>query len=153
MSNGLVDEILHAVPGKKTQDRAICCIKDDRTVTREILSKFLSTFPVKVTLLNVIAALGYNPASFKLCTLVTFIKPTTPIPRDFLNDFLTTIQDPLVLHQEMCQLPSSKPSHSFPMNQFHDSPTMTCGSELRFCSRVLEQQHIHPSPKADYFVI
>jgi hypothetical protein len=42
-------------------------------------------------LLNDIAALGYNPASFKNCTLITFIKPTSSIPRDFLNDFLTTI--------------------------------------------------------------
>jgi len=135
MSNGLVDGILHDVPGKKTQDRAIRCIKDDRAVPRDILSRFLTTFPVQVMRLNDIAALGYNPASFKLCKLMTFIKPTTPIPRDFLNDFLTTIRDPVVSHQEMRELPSTKPSHSFPMNQFHDSPTMTCGSELRFCSR------------------
>ena len=31
MSNGLVDGVLHEVPGKKTQDRAIRCIKDDWT--------------------------------------------------------------------------------------------------------------------------
>ncbi len=147
MSNGLVDGILHDVPGKKTQDRAIRCIKDDRTVSQDILTQFLTTFPVKVMRLNNIAALGYNPASFKLCKLMTFIKPTTPIPRDFLNDFLTTIQDPLVSHQEMRQLPSTKPSHSFPVNQFHDSPTMTCGSELRFCCRVSERQHITSFPK------
>ena len=48
MSNGLVDGILHDVPGKKTQDQAICCTKDDRTVTCEILNLFLSKFPVKV---------------------------------------------------------------------------------------------------------
>ena len=136
MSNGLVDGILHDVPGKKSQDRAICCIKDDRTVTGDILSQFLSKFPVKVMLLNVIASLGYNPALFKLCTLMTFIKPTTPIPRDFLNDFLTTIQDPLISHQEMCQLPNSKPNHSFSINQFYDLPTMTRVSDLRFGSSV-----------------
>ena len=122
MSNGLVDGILHDVPGKKTQDRAIRCIKDDRTVSQDILTQFLTTFPVKVMRLNNIAALGYNPASFKLCKLMTFIKPTTPTPRDFLNDFLTTIQDPLVSHQKMRRLPSTKPSHSFPVNKFHDSP-------------------------------
>ena len=33
MSNGLVNGMLHEVPGKKTQDRAIRCIKDDRTVS------------------------------------------------------------------------------------------------------------------------
>ena len=97
--------------------------------------------------LNDIAALGYNPASFKLGKLTTFIKPTTPIPRDFLNDFLTTIRDPLVSHEEMRELPSTKPSHSFPMNQFHDSPTMTCASVLRFCSHVSERQHITSFPK------
>ncbi len=91
MSNGLVDGILHDVPGKKTKDRAILGIKYDQTVTHDILSQFLSTFPEKVMQLNDITALGYNCASFKLCTLMTFIKPTTPIPRDFLNDFLTTI--------------------------------------------------------------
>jgi hypothetical protein len=147
MSNGLVDGMLHEVPGKKTQDRAIRCIKDDRTVSRDILSQFLSTFPVQVMRLNDIAALGYNPASFKLCKLMTFIKPTSPIPRDFLNDFLTTIRYPLVSHKEMHQLPSTKTSHSFPINQFHDSPTMTCGLELRFCSRVSEQQYITSFPQ------
>jgi hypothetical protein len=147
MSNGLVDGMLHEVPGKKTQDRAIRCIKDDRTVSLDILSQFLSTFPVQVMRLNDIAALGYNPASFKLCKLMTFIKPISPIPRDFLNDFLTTIRDPLVSHKEMHQLPSTKTSHSFPINQFHDSPTMTCGSELRFCSRVSERQYITSFPK------
>ena len=40
--NGLVDGMLHEVPGKKTKDRAIRCIKDDRTVSQDILSKFLS---------------------------------------------------------------------------------------------------------------
>ena len=43
MSNGLVDGILHDVPGKKTKDRAILGIKYDQTVTHEILSQFLST--------------------------------------------------------------------------------------------------------------
>jgi hypothetical protein len=82
MSNGLVDGMLHKVPEKKTQDRAIRCIKDDRTVSQDILSQFISTFLVRVMQLNDIAALGYNPASFKLCKLMTFIKPTSPIPRD-----------------------------------------------------------------------
>ena len=77
MSYGLVDGILHDIPGKKTQDQAICCIKDDWTVTREILNQFLSTFPVKVMLLNDIAALGYT---LKNCTKMTFINPTSPIP-------------------------------------------------------------------------
>ena len=97
--------------------------------------------------LSKIAALGFNPASFKLCTMMTFIQPATPIPSNFVNDFLTTIRYLLVSHQQMSHLPSSKPSHSFPVNQFNDSPTMTCGSELRFCSCVSELQYITSFPQ------
>jgi len=147
MSNGLVDGMLNEVPGKKTQDRAIRCIKDDRTVSQDILSKFLSTFPVQVMRFNDIAALGYNCASFKLCQLMTFIKPNSPIPTKFQNDFLTTVREPLVSHKAMLRLPSTKTSHSFPIHQFLDSPTMTCGSELRFCSRVSEKQYITSFPQ------
>ncbi len=146
MSNGLVDGKLHQAPGRKVQDRAIWCDPHDRTKAGELLLQFLSKFSVKDQTLNDIVSLGYDTESYLRSTSMTEIQPGTSIQSKFVNDFLTTICNPPVLHTKMSILPTTNTSHSYPMYAFNDAPTMTCGSILKFCNRVSESQYITSFP-------
>ncbi len=153
MSNGLVDRELHLTPRRKVQDWSILCVPHDQTNAGELLVQFVSSFPVKDMPLSHIVALGFDPKSYSLSTNMTVIWPSTPIPSKFVNDFLTKIWVPSVSHKKISILPTTNQINSFPMNQFYNSPTRTCGSSLKFCVRSPETQYITSPPPAAYFVI
>jgi hypothetical protein len=143
MSNRLVDGILHSVPGKMRLDRACHAHPEDRIEAKQVLCNFITKFHVVDQSVENICNLKFNNLSYQSFMAMTFIQPDTPIPREYMNDFLTTIRhERPVTHKKISVIPTTSSSHSYQVDIFKDSPTMTRASILKFCNNCPEEQYI-----------
>jgi hypothetical protein len=134
MSNELGDGNLHHVSGKIIRDRAIQCDLFDREVANKLHHDFLSRFKVSSMSVEDVVAFGLDIESYQRFLCMTS-PPGDPIPSSCIYDFLTTIRTPPVLHKQFTQRPNTNQSHLWPIGTFHNSPSMTKGSPLKFCSQ------------------
>jgi hypothetical protein len=124
MSNPLVDGQLHCVPGKMRLDRASCAHPEDRINAKQVLCNFITKFNVVDQSVADVCNLNFNNQSYKNFTAMAFLQPDTPIPRKYMNNFLTTIRhEHPASHQEFSVLPTRNSSDSYQVDTFKDSPT------------------------------
>ena len=142
LSNGLVDGKLHLHEGKKIKDRSMRCQIIDREVANAMYCDFITKFKVSSMSVENIVHLGMDTDSYQRFLLMTSKEPEDPIQSNCMYDFLTTTRNPQVMHQKFIQTPTIDQSHVWQMGSFHDSPSMTKGSPLRFCNRCDEIQFI-----------
>ena len=142
LSNGLVDGSLHHVPGKIIKDRAMRCNVVDREVANKLYHDFLSRFQVFSMTIEDILVFGHDIESYQRFLSMTSVPPDDPISSHCIYDFLTTIRTPTVLHQQFSYCPNTLQSHYWPIGTFLDSPSMTKGSQLKFCCPANENQFV-----------
>jgi hypothetical protein len=124
-------------------DRASRAHPEDRINAKQELCNFITKFHVVDQSVENICNLNFNHLSYKIFTAMTFLQPDTPIPRKYMNDFLTTIRhEHPVCHQKFSVLPTRNSSDSYQVDMFKDSPTMTRASVLKFCNKCPEKQYI-----------
>ena len=143
MSNRLVDGKLHCVSGKMRLDRACRAHPEDRIEAKQVLCNFITKFHVVDQSVENICNLNFNNLSYQSFMSMTFIQPDTPIPREYMNDFLTTIwHERPVTPKKISVIPTTSSIHSYQVDMFKDSPTMTRASILKFCNKCPEKQYI-----------
>jgi hypothetical protein len=142
MSNGLADGNLHHVSGKIIRDHAMRCDLIDREVANKLYHDFLSRFKVSYMSVEDIFTNGLDIESYQIFLCMTSILPDDPIPSNCIYDILTTIRTPPVLHKQFTQRPNTNRSHFWRIGTFHDSPSITKGSPLKFCNQGDEIQFV-----------
>ncbi len=103
---------------------------------------FLTKFKVSSMSVEHIVHLGMDTDSYQRFLLMTSKEPEDPIRSNYTYDFLTTMRNSQVLHHKFTQTPTIDQSHVWQMGTFHDSPSMTKGSPLKFCNQCDEIQFI-----------
>jgi hypothetical protein len=124
-------------------DRASRAHPDNRIDAKQVLCNFITKFHVVDQSVEYICNLNFNNLSYQNFMAMTFLQPGTPIPRKYMNDFLTTIRhEHPVTHQKISVIPTTNSSCSYQVDMFKDSPTMTRASILKFCNKCPEKQYI-----------
>jgi len=130
------------VPGKIIKDHAMQCDVVDREVANKLYYDFLSRFQILSMSIEDILAFGNDIESYQRFLSMTSVPPDDPISSHCIYDFLTTIRTPPILHQQFLHRPNTLQSHFWPIGMFFDSPSMTKGSQLKFCCCANENQFV-----------
>jgi hypothetical protein len=145
MSLGLVDGAKHLVPGNVRYDRAIRSNVADKEAATKIMDDFLEKFNAETVCISGIARLNYDPESylnFNQMHVAEYREPT--INKSYFGDFMTTIRSPAVAHKKFMKKPQT--SGEWKIGEFHDSPSMTKGSALKFLCTKSATQYISSFP-------
>jgi hypothetical protein len=116
----------------------------DRKEASAILKGLIPQFFVHTKIILDIAKLHFDDESFDRFNAITFEEPKMALPKQFISDFSTTVHSPPVMHKSFSVLPSTYVTDNCPIHTFFDSPTISRGSALKFCNKILNVILSHP---------
>ena len=90
--------------------------------------------------------MGFHPESFARFKMMRQLLPGISIPKECISDFLTTICNPQGQHLPFSRMPVRGVGNEWARGTFTDSPHMSCGSRLKFCSNIPAQHYITSFP-------